>query len=104
MSYILDRACRGDVAQCGYFNAYTKDVCAVCGTFRTDRAAEIHSRVAALLQTCDRSKTTLRQLLARMKLEGGSPFGGLCITSKELEIALDHQLFQRGGYRLSSVC
>jgi len=88
--------CRGEPEQCGYENFYAQDSCARCGTFRFDREAEISARVAALLQTCDTSTTTLRHLVARMEVEGGYPHGGVCITAKELQTELDRQLAQRG--------
>ena len=68
------------------------DVCALCGALRHSLPAEVESRVSALLQTCDRSKTTLRQLLHRLKEEGGSVEKGIRISTAQLQQELDVQL------------
>lgn len=68
------------------------DVCALCGALRHSLPAEVESRVSALLQTCDRSKTTLRQLLHRLKEEGGSIEKGIRISTAQLQQELDVQL------------
>lgn len=70
------------------------DACAKCGAARHDLEAELEARVTALLQTCDRSRTTLRQLLRRLRLEGGSGDGGLRFSDKQLQEELDWQLSQ----------
>lgn len=75
-------------------NEFAMDACAKCGTFRQDVAAEVDARIAALLQTCDRSKTTLRQLLRRLQLESGSGQGGIRISVNQLQEELDWQLSQ----------
>lgn len=68
------------------------DACARCGAFRHSLPAEIEARVSALLQTCDRSKTTLRQLLHRLKEEGSLQERGIRIPTSELQQELDRQL------------
>lgn len=73
----------------------------MCGTFRHDKVAEIQSRTAALLQTCDIEQTTLRQLLFRLTYESGRPGFGLYISQAELKAEVNRQLQLRG--RLSTV-
>ena len=87
--------------ECMYQNRISMDVCASCGAFRHSLAAEIGARTAALLQTCDRSNTTLRQLLARFNAENVRGQNGIRISELQLQEELDWQLSQHSQLQAS---